>query len=323
MKKIEILKRDVRLLFGLGSYVTKEENDLTAKYYIDSSKPNINHKIHIFMVDGRSVHGGLADRLKGIVSNYLYAKEHKIRFYINFKYPFKLEDYLVPNIYDWTINEKDICYNSKYSRPLLVNTHQLSQKYHRLYLWLHSFGYKQIHIYSNSEYGNPYFSSLFSELFKPSRRLQEDIDKNLAAINGEYISATFRFQQLLGDFKERNYPTLSKEEQGLLIKKCQKQLDLLHNLYPNMCILVTADSGKFLDSVRHLDYVYVIPGEVVHMDYTDNVPFEVYEKSFLDFFLIANANKIHLFYNKQMYHSGFPKLASLLFKHDYYERYFE
>ncbi len=133
------------------------------------------------------------------------------------------------------------------------------------------------------------------------------------------MSITYRFQQLLGDFKERNYPTLPTDEREHLIMNCLNQIKKLHNLYPEKKVLVTSDSVSLLTEANKLDYVYIIEGNVVHMDWTGGESFKTYEKSFLDFFLLAQADVLHLAYDHQMYHSGFAKLASKVYNRPYKE----
>ena len=298
--------------------VLKREKALKEKYYHDGIS-NQTKRCVIFQIDGREIHGGLADRLKGIISIYSFCKECNIPYYINFKYPFNLIDYLCPNKVNWSIAPDEIIYSLNDSAPVIINDFQIPRKLHKLYFRIRLLRYKQLHVYSNSPYAIKHFPKLFKDLFKPSFRLQKDIDDNLQKIGARYISATFRFQQLLGDFKERDFPILSDIEQQELVAKCHEQLNKLHINNPNSVILVTADSGKFLESIKDLSYIYVIPGKVVHMDYTENMQFEVYEKSFLDFFLIAKAEKIYLIYNSQMYRSGFPSLAARVYEKPYIE----
>ena len=53
------------------------------------------NKMIVFMADGRKSHGGLADRLRGIVSTYEYCLNHRVEFRIKFKSPKKIEDLLI------------------------------------------------------------------------------------------------------------------------------------------------------------------------------------------------------------------------------------
>lgn len=313
----------LRLVLRLKKWFHVLEDEIYSQYYNESNVPQTKKKQIVFLVDGRTIHGGLADRFKGIISTYAYCKQHEIDFRLEYHYPFQLSDYFLPNKVDWRISEDEICYNPRYARPILVNTHQLDVRYHNFYIWLESRKVKQLHVYGNSEVAYDRFSELFNELFRPAPLLQQHIEENLRVIGNKYISATFRFQQLLGDFKEGNYPTLNNEDKQNFIDKCHLQLELLHNKYPNKTILVTADSNTFLDSIKNISYIYVIQGTVVHMDYTSDASYSIYEKSFLDFLLIANADKIHLVYNKQMYKSGFPGLASKIYNKPYQEIFFE
>lgn len=271
------------------------------------------------MVDGRSIHGGLADRIRGICSVYALCIKNNWDFKIYFNYPFPLTDYLIPNKYNWEISSDKIIYNNKLCAPVLLNSYQLPTIFHNIYLQKEMIGKKQLHVYSESPWAEEQFSNIFNILFRPSEKLQKDIDKILNQIGFDYVSATFRFQQLLGDFKEGNYPTLSKSEQEILINECIKQLYRLHQQQPQYKILVTADSSTFLNKISSFDFLYIIPGNVVHMDYTNNATFNVYEKSFLDYFLIANAQKVHLFYNEKMYKSGFAKQAAKIYNRPYHE----
>lgn len=295
------------------------EEQLELKFYTNNLSIVPEKKTVIFMVDGRSIHGGLADRLRGICSVYSICMKYKWTFKINFVYPFKLTDYLVPNKYDWNIIDEEINYNIKYSAPVLLNSYQLPTKYHKIYLCKRMICKKQLHVYSESPYAYNQFSTDFNTLFKTSKKLQESIDKHLNKIGKNYISATFRFQQLLGDFKEGNYPILKDEEKYNLINDCTNQLYLLHNKNKDKKILVTSDSKTFLKCMLALDFVYVIQGDVVHMDYTVKESYAVYEKSFIDYFIIANAEKIYLIYNNQMYRSGFAKQAAKIYNHPYEE----
>lgn len=320
LQKAKTFIHELLQTFNLEDGFHKEERVIIDEFY--KQLPVATHaskKTIVFMVDGRATHGGLADRFKGIVSAYGCAKSFNADFKIHFVYPFNLHDYLIPNTVNWLIAEKEIIYNIPFSSPITVNDHRFSPMFHKLYVRRCLKGVCQLHFYGNSSYYYDHFSSLFSELFKPSGRLQKDIDYHLQQIGGHYVSITFRFQQLLGDFKERNYPTLRDDERGQLINDSLNQVKILHDLYPDKKVLVTSDSVSFLTEARRFDYVYVIEGNVVHMDWTGGESYMTYEKSFLDFFLLAQADVLHLAYDKRMYHSGFAKLASKVYNRPYKE----
>ena len=68
----------------------------------------------------------------------------------------------------------------------------------------------------------------------------------------------------------------------------------------------------FLDRLSYLDYVYIIPGNVVHMGFTFDASQDVYMKSFVDYFMLSNAKKVFQITDKLLFRSGFPKRAAML-----------
>ncbi len=62
-----------------------------------------NRTTIIICFDGVVSHGGLLDRLKGVISFYEVAKKKNIDFKIHFNHPFHLSDFLEPNEVDWQI----------------------------------------------------------------------------------------------------------------------------------------------------------------------------------------------------------------------------
>lgn len=272
----------------------------------------------VLMVDGRMHHGGLSDRLSGIVSGFRYALLHDADFKIHFIYPFRLEDYLEPNEYDWRIKADDLCYNIWKSRPCYISVYSFDPEVQLCYATkrLRNITH-QTHLYTNMQYYRPIeFGACFNKLFKMTKSLEEEVCRHQTAIGGGYISVTFRFQQLLGDFRETGFPTLEKEgDRRNLIERC---LDCIGSLFEqNRCrILVTSDSESFLKEAETLgDYVYTISGNVVHMDYVetrDLVNHETYLKSFVDFFMIAGATHVYLAHFKPLYKSFFPRMASYI-----------
>ena len=279
-----------------------------------------DENVIIYMVQPETTFsGGLSDRLRGITSIYGECKRKNLPFKIVFE-PLHLQDYLVPNQYDWQIEAKNICWDLKKVYPCtlltynnnLENSAQINAQKKILQYYLNK-SYKQIHIYSNMAIADNDFSVLFNELFRPSERLQNQIDYHLNKLGGEkkYISLTFRFRQLLGDFKEGGY-ILPESEREAYILKCIKGVVELHLRYPTEPILVTSDSKMFLDRLSYLDYVYIIPGNVVHMGFTFDASQDVYMKSFVDYFMLSNAKKVFQITDKLLFRSGFPKRAAML-----------
>lgn len=273
----------------------------------------------ICIFEGASIAGGLADRLRGIVSVYSVCKELNVDFKLFFVEPFNLENYLVPNEYDWRIDRSDINYSLESTTLLILDTTEDS-KYQRKKQ--HDYLYKkikqasdQIHVYSNASFSYDLnYKNLFHELFKPSTRLQTTLDSNFTNIGCEYISISARFLNLLGDFNETfKVEELSQPERNNLLEIIKRKTIELHNIYPDFKIVANSDSTTFLDFIKQLPYVYITPGSITHIDAKqDTHDYEFYEKTFVDFFTIAYAKYIFLFKSKKMHKSGYPFAASLI-----------
>ncbi|WP_455585855.1 hypothetical protein [Bacteroides sp.] len=268
------------------------------------------------MIDGRVHHGGLSDRLMGIVATYSLCRELGLDFKINFTYPFPLSDYLEPNEVNWMISPEELCYHPLDANLVYVNSigGTIEKKLQRKWLKAEILKpYRQIHVYTNAHFAmNSSYSNLFHMLFKPSKRLMEELDFHRSKLNGEYICVTLRFQQLLGDFEEGCFPTLNPEQQLELINKCIDKIRELRTEHNTRKFLITSDSTIFLQKASELDFVYTIPGELTHMDYSIQSSWNANRKAFIDFFMIANARKSYLFRTGKMYQSSFPCSASFV-----------
>ena len=180
----------------------------------------------------------------------------------------------------------------------------------------------QLHVFTNMIPSDEEYQTLFHELFRPTDDLQQLIGYHLEKLGGKgnYISCTFRFRQLLGDFKEGG-DTLPVEQREAYIERCIETVKKLHKQYGDKNILVTADSSTFLSELKEksLPYVYVMPGKVVHIGFTADASKAVYMKSFLDMYMISYADTVYLVRDKLMYHSGFPLRAALLNRAEYKE----
>ena len=139
-------------------------------------KPEPGKQVFVAMVDGEAFHGGMCDRFKGIISLYAYCKYHGIPFRIRYTYPFRLEDYLEPATYDWTLKPGEYTDNPLYSRILYMRGEHLATRLLKLKTK------RQVHYYSNRDClahineawaaagvnsGGYGWGELFGELFKP------------------------------------------------------------------------------------------------------------------------------------------------------------
>lgn len=293
-----------------------KERQLIKQFYIkdthDSNTPTAKQVICMF--DDRWNSGGLSDRLHGMVSGYYIASKAGAEYKINHFTPFDLSLFLQPSECDWIISQHDISYVLPISRPILARAYRSPSEKARKQYYIKEIKKNnnyQTHLYINANFlSDIEFTNCFHKLFKPTPLLQSSIDTHLQNIGTQYVNVTFRFQQLLGDFIEGNFPILSSGAQEKLIAECLGVLQEIHYRHDKLKILVTSDSSTFLNRVNQLAYTYTIPGQVIHMAYSDDKSIAPHLKSFLDFFMIANASKIYLAQIGDMYNSSFPLLAS-------------
>lgn len=286
----------------------------------DGNPSTTSKKQVVFICNGNIESGGWADRLKGIISTYQVCKEEGYDFRLYFVHPFMLTEYVVPNIYDWQIKTEDVIFKTPHTDVVAFEigqeSHYQAKKQKKLLSQrLRNSEAKQVHVYCNAMfcYESDY-SGMFNELFKPSKRLQTSIDEHSANLGNSYISCSARFIEALGDFTDtQKTDPLPKEKQELLLGNCITAIEKIHNQYPDKKILVNSDSKTFLSRAKQLKYTYVIPGEITHLDTgepTEGNLYEHYEKTLLDFFMIANAAVIYRLDGKWIHKSGFPLSAS-------------
>lgn len=282
--------------------------------WVKTSQP-INQPMLIFMVNdlkGFYV-GGMVDRFKGIISTYAWCKQRNINFRIRHIFPFELADYLKPARYDWRLRDGE--YNTCiWNASLMRARGEYGRRLVRTKL-----NKKQIHYYGNRDFlsfinetGNTNYTwgELFNELFSPSEKLEQELYNRKKQIGETYISAVFRFQNLLGDFKEYGYTALDADSQEVLITKCINGLLSLQKKYPDTPILVTSDSGTFINRISNLFGIYTIGGERVHIGCVSDANYDTYLGSFIDFYMLIGSQRIFNIGTKEMYPTAFPLYAA-------------
>ena len=130
---------------------------------------------------------------------------------------------------------------------------------------------------------------------------------------GDYFSVCFRFQNLLGDFEEYNFKSLNYERQKHLIEKCISILSKLKLKHNNLNCVVTSDSISFLEMANKELGCYYVKGNLKHMGSDTSGDTTDYEKSFLDFYILAQGSCIYNVVVGEMYPSGFPLYAAKIY----------
>lgn len=270
----------------------------------------------VFMVNNAKgfYTGGMVDRFKGIISTYAWCKQKGVEFRIRYIYPFELADYLEPNQYDWRLRE------GEYTTCIWNSTLMRARGEYGGRLIRRKIKKEQIHFYGNRDFlqnineagGTDYtWGELFRELFRPGKPLAEAVKKKKDEIGAPYISAVFRFQNLLGDFQEYKFQALENDkEREELITKCLNGLTELRKKYPDMPILVTSDSSTFINRASEVQGVHIIEGERVHIGCMSGAAYDTYLKSFVDFYMLAGSQRIFSLGTSDMYPTQFPMYAA-------------
>lgn len=295
--------------------------------------PMGNHNISCkkcvcIMFDGRIHQAGLADNLRGMVAIYNICKEKDVDFKIFYNYPFELLDFLIPNEYNWQLLDNQKIYSKNEAVDVVCMSKgylfgKINAMLQERYIFHKLFDSKAtlIRLYSNIQYMGNNYSRDFLHLFKPSALLQNEIEKQQLLIGGKYVSASFRFANLLGDIQDTYGIELKKSQKVELIESCKKAIVKIFNNNNVDKVLVTSDSNSFISELSEMDFVYVIPGKPGHLGY--NGDYEVVLKTFLDMYMIALAEKVYMVRTEQMYKSGFAKNASFIYNKPFEEYFIE
>jgi len=284
----------------------------------NSNKPTV-----ICVYEGQKY--GLTDIIRGLVSIYKLCKNLELQFKINIVEPINLSDFLLPNKYNWKISQEEIAVAEQENNKIDLTGYDSAQDaLHKIKAKCENHNY--LFVVSNTEFAQKEeYGELFEELFRPTEELRNAIDLHLKRIGNNFVSATFRFQQLLGDFTDDggNDPiVLTSPKREVFLKQCLKHLDEIHKENLEKKVFVASDSISFLTTVQKLDYVYVVPGEIAHAgnDSLKNIEKNVWTKYFLDYFLLKHSLRIYQIIDGLMYRSAIPRIAAMHGKVDFIVR---
>lgn len=275
-----------------------------------------NRSTIIICFDGVVSHGGLLDRLKGVISFYEVAKQKNIDFKIYFTHPFHLSDFLLENEVNWEIKSftfhplKDkVLYlmNDFNVNPLALIQPTKPRKYF---------------VYCNIDYlktSNPKLSetelnslwrSNYQQLFKPSSFLQEAISKLPQEKN---IVCHTRFTSLMGDFADTTSSVLNENEKEILSHKILEKIKTIQLENLNATIYVLSDSIVFLNYIKEKTNFKTLTGTPKHVDVkSDSSSMEEHLKTFTDFYFMSLSEQVFLLKIDSMYNSGFSKYAAIV-----------
>lgn len=279
------------------------------------------HKEVIIVFDGNFGHGGLVDRLKGIVSFYAISKEINANFKIYFKHPFQLDNFLEPNQYNWLATESDLKFNPLQTKFLFLMDN-FSFNWNKV---IKQSNKQKFIVYANVDYLNKIYtnldsetlkakwSQLFQELFKKSNVLQKELDKLNLPTN--YTAIHTRFTSLLGDFNDTSVRSVSQNRKNEILELLNNEIEKTDK---ESTKIVFSDSIIFLTFIKENSDVIVLEGNPSHVDVKNSGSDDENLKTFVDFFVISQAKRIYLLRTEEMYNSAFSKYASYINDREFY-----
>lgn len=332
-----LIRRGIELRHLKDEY--EENHEISERHNVaDQRKIGERHACKqtlIFMADGKWMHGGLTDRLRGMTSAYKFAIEHNLDFKIYHTSPFLLQEILQPNKVDWIIDEKEISHDSSVAKPVLLYREDFDND-SALERQLDT-SHEQFHLYSCIDTVGEDFPEYFNELFKPAPLLAQELSNYDELLGSGYTAISFRFQNKLGDFKEFTFKELPEAGKRELLNAALEMLETDPGTGSGMTIhgdkgagmtvqgdkaseatatkcLVTADSPTFLAEVEKMPNAVTVKGKSIHIDFNSSKKATDYLKAFTEFFLISRASKAILYRNRKYktYPSNFPKYAAML-----------
>lgn len=278
---------------------------------------NKKKKRIIICFDGLFPHGGLVDRLKGIVSFYEASKILNYEFFIQFDNPFNLDAFLEPNSVNWLIDGKDVGWHPTKTKLLyLINNFDANP-----IEIIKKSNANTFIVYANIDYLNAFYPEAkpsiienkwrhsFNELFKKTKLLN---DKLKGVENEKYIAFHSRFTSLMGDFVDSSVKIISEEEKQNLLSQIQTVMQGVINK-TSMKSYAFSDSIRFLDFIKAKEPIHLVEGNPFHMDnYKGGSTLEAHLKTMIDFFMIANSEKVYFLKVDPMYHSSFSRYAAII-----------
>lgn len=273
-------------------------------------------KPYVFMVDGRINHGGMFDRLKGLVTIYAIAKSLGKDFRIDWTYPFDVSKYLEPVSHDWRITEDKmrwglLNHNVVIAYGETANPSRLWKERNRETHFYYGFNSVDK---VNEHFGTCFdWGELYRELFRPTAYLQQYLDHYKEEIGSEYITIHTRFMNLLGDKIETvgNPIVLPEAEQQELKEKTKATILSLMEKHPGMRVMIASDSNEFIKYISwEISSVYIVPGNIKHVDTVSETDDSENIKVFTDYYLMAGATHVYNLKHGAMYRSAFPEYAA-------------
>lgn len=313
------LLRSIDDAFGLSKGAKrlrdhKLEHQLRQSCYNKASSRDHVEKAVVAVFNNMVNQGGLCDRLWGAVSVYDYCATHGLPFKILFTHPFNLTDYLLPaNGPDWRFDGNGLDFGPD-STPVVVKCLGFGREDNLSRIGRTARKVRQVHVFTNAHSARSRFGTNFNTLFRPAPALQSALQAIWKREGTDYVSISFRFVRLFGDFDDVAWPMLATEaEREAMIHRGLCAIEEVKHRHPGKKVLVTTDSNTFLERAQTIDGVFAVEGRILHVDHSEGVAGTLpHLKTFLDLLLIARAESVYLGINDQVYRSTFAKTGAAI-----------
>jgi hypothetical protein len=273
----------------------------------------------VFCCNGKAPHGGLIDRLKGIVSMYEVALRIDADFYIQFTDPFDLSTYLAPNKIKW--EHQRIRFNPITDRILYKVTSKTKPNNNPI-SWFNLLKPRTYFVYCNTDYLPALYPELTSAEIKIVwRDRYMGLFQNAPALNNglsclpteKRFACHIRFAGILGDFHDVFSKRLSVSETLALFALLDDRLRKLAQQHSEWPLYVLSDSPIFLEHIKTQGLYGTLPGTPKHIDVNNETTgVEDHLKTFTDLLFMANSELIYAFVMPPLYYSNFGLFASII-----------
>lgn len=283
---------------------------ITVRYY-SFGKSNIKgNKVVFFIEEGYGQpHPGLVDRFKAIIGLYHVAQESGFEFKLQYTSPFHLEEYLLPGQVDWLCRNGEISYKAGDVRMLTYEAAGEIPALEKCVPQYHCYLYEGLNILraQNVENWEKKWHTYFHKLFAKSEKLE----KLLGRVRpGKPFSAVhIRFVNALDSFEKGYESNLSQEEKQALIESCLMTLSMIRKKEEKL-IYVFSDSARFLEIAGEHGFMSPPSEHIGHISFQGDR--QVYEKTFMDFFLMSEADQVYALQGPHLYNSVFSQYAAIV-----------
>ncbi len=275
------------------------------------------HNGLFFIIDEHNSHNGITDRLKAAVGLYYIAKCNGADYHLIHQAGFDLREYLQPNGVQWSAELSDI-------ESSLQETHMIeylppfkdipeldpSQQY----VCRRFIGKNIIEMMCVPDWQHVW-RDLFLELFSPAEKVLDALAQTV--MPDRYVAINARFINSLGPFEDADYNTpLPAEMQEVLIDKVLSKASECA-AESSLPAVISSDSVRFMEEAKKRGFQTIDPdgtGHIMNPDATDLV----YLKTFVNFFLLARAEKIYSILHvdgvpeNSLYKTQYPRYAAIV-----------